>query len=166
VNSGDLSIAQLVPHQGAMSLLDEVIAADDSVLEAVLVVRDDGLFSTNDGRVPALVAVEYMAQAVAAFAGVRGIARGEGIQPGLLLGARNFTSSVSHFATGDRLGVKVSLVLEGTNGLGVFDCEVTGPNILVTARLTVLRIESLNDIGLSPNTNGSVHTAREREIER
>ena len=166
MNLRDLSIAQLVPHQGAMSLLDEVIAADDSFLEAALVVRDDGLFSTNDGRVPALLAVEYMAQAVAAFAGVRGIAAGEGIQPGLLLGARNFASSVSHFASGDRLGVKVSLVLEGTNGLGVFDCEVTGPNILVTARLTVLRVESLNDIGVPPSTNGSPHIAHERGIER
>jgi predicted hotdog family 3-hydroxylacyl-ACP dehydratase len=58
-----------------MVLLDELIGATDSSLEARCIVRNDGLFTLADGRVPAMVAVEYMAQAVAAFAGVRATTR-------------------------------------------------------------------------------------------
>ena len=148
-----------------MLLLDELVAATDSSVEASLVVRHDGLFSTSDGRVPAIVGVEYMAQAVAAFAGVRGIASGEDIKLGLLLGTRNFESSAAYFSVGDRLGVNVSLVLESAAGLAVFDCRVTGPNVSVTARLTVLRIESMDELRSMISSDGSAASRGERETE-
>ena len=142
----DVSIDRYVPHRGAMSLLDSVTTADDASIAARVTVRDDGLFETPDG-VPVLLAVEYMAQAVAAFAGARSAARGEPVQLGLLLGVRNFVAAVPYLAPGDALEVAAALVLESTAGLAVFDCRVTnGAEVVATARLTVLRIGSLDDL--------------------
>lgn len=142
----DLDVRELVPHGGAMLLIDKLTSATDTRLEAFCVVRNDGLFNLADGRVPATTAVEYMAQTVAAFAGVRAAGKHEAIKPGLLLGVRNFASSVAYLTPGDRLDVSATLVIESVNGLAVFDCEIKGPNFHATARLTVITTDSLDDL--------------------
>jgi predicted hotdog family 3-hydroxylacyl-ACP dehydratase len=142
----DGPIEQFVPHRGAMSLLDAVTAVADASIESRLTVRGDGLLATADG-IPALVAVEYMAQTVAAFGGASARARGEPVQLGLLLGVRNFGATVPFFAPGDVLDVVATLVLESAGGLAVFDCRVArAAETVATARLTVLRIGSLADL--------------------
>lgn len=130
-----------------MLLIDELIRADDQCLEAACVVRNDGLFALPDGRLPAMVSIEYMAQTVAAFAGVRATTRGDSIKPGLLLGARNFSASAAYLSPGDRLRITVTLVIESANGLAVFDCEIRGADLHATARLTVITTNSLDDLG-------------------
>jgi predicted hotdog family 3-hydroxylacyl-ACP dehydratase len=147
LNVADLDLRQLVPHSGPMLLIDELISANDQCLEAACTVRDDGLFDVGGGRIPAMICVEYMAQAVAAFAGVRATLRGESIRPGLLLGARNFTSTATYLSAGDRLRITVALVIESANGLAVFDCEITAPDLHAGARLTVITTNSLDDLG-------------------
>jgi predicted hotdog family 3-hydroxylacyl-ACP dehydratase len=146
LNVADLNVRELVPHRGAMLLIDALTGATDTTLAATCTVRDDGLFNLADGRVPAMAAVEYMAQTVAAFAGVRAIGSGGSIKPGLLLGARNFTSSAAYLTPGDRLDIVITLVIESVNGLAVFDCEIRGPNVHATARLTVITTESLREL--------------------
>jgi predicted hotdog family 3-hydroxylacyl-ACP dehydratase len=141
-----IEIDRLVPHRGAMSLLDRVTRADNTSIEARVTVRDDGLFATADG-VPALVAVEYMAQTVAALAGARGVTHGGEVQLGLLLGVRNFAATTAYLAPGAALAVAATLVLESVAGLAVFDCRVTNDDgVVASARLTVLRVGSLADL--------------------
>jgi predicted hotdog family 3-hydroxylacyl-ACP dehydratase len=141
-----VAIDRLVPHRGAMSLLDAVIRADDATIEARVTVRDDGLFASGDG-VPVLLAVEYMAQTVAAFAGARAWAQGGEVQLGLLLGVRNFTATTAYLAPGEALAVAATLVLESAAGLAVFDCRVTNDDgVVASARLTVLRVGALADL--------------------
>jgi predicted hotdog family 3-hydroxylacyl-ACP dehydratase len=149
LNVADLNVRELVPHSGAMLLIDAVIDATDTSLRASCIVRNDGLFNLTDGRVPAMAAVEYMAQTVAAFAGVRATGNGERVKPGLLLGARNFTSSVAYLTPGDRLDISVTLVFEGVNGLAVFDCEIRGRDVHAAARLTVITTDSLDELAAS-----------------
>jgi predicted hotdog family 3-hydroxylacyl-ACP dehydratase len=149
LNVAELDVRQLVPHSGAMLLIDELVQADDQRLEAACVVRNDGLFALADGRIPVMLCVEYMAQAVAAFAGVRATVSGDSIKPGLLLGARNFSASAAYLSPGDRLLITVTLVIESANGLAVFDCEITGADLHASARLTVITTNSLDDLGSS-----------------
>jgi predicted hotdog family 3-hydroxylacyl-ACP dehydratase len=89
------------------------------------------------GRVRALVALEYMGQAAAACAGMAARAGGRRPAAGLLLGTRELTLSVSHFAAGDVLSVDAErLVQEG--GLASFRCEVRrGEERVAGAVLTV-----------------------------
>ena len=51
---------------------------------------------------------------------------------------------MSHFLPGDKLTVDVRVVVEGANGLGVFDCEINAASFRISARLTVVEVESLD----------------------
>lgn len=130
-------ITELVPHQGAMCLLDRVITADGERLSAEVVVPADGLFSHDDG-VGAWVGIEYMAQAVAAWAGWQARQLGEAPHIGLLLGTRRYRCSVPRFAAGQRLQVDIERGYQADNGLGQFDCRIHADGVeLASATLTV-----------------------------
>ena len=146
MNVAELNVRDLMPHSGAMLLIDRLTGATVTTLKASCTVRNDGLFNLPDGRLPVMVAVEYMAQAVAAFGGLRSHGNGDSIKPGLLLGARNFSASAAYLTPGDRLDITVTLVIESVNGLAVFDCEITGPDVHATARLTVITTDSLREL--------------------
>ena len=84
-------IEELVPHTGPMCLLDRVIDAGDEHLVAEVTIRADDLFA-DGGAVGAWVGIEYMAQAVAAWAGWRARVQGGAPKIGLLLGTRDYRS--------------------------------------------------------------------------
>lgn len=130
-------IAELVPHAGAMCLLDRVIAAGGERLSAEVVVPAQGLFS-RDGGVGAWVGIEYMAQAVAAWAGWQARAAGEAPRIGLLLGTRRYRCGVPGFAAGQRLQIDIERAYQADNGLGQFDCRIQADGVeLASATLTV-----------------------------
>jgi predicted hotdog family 3-hydroxylacyl-ACP dehydratase len=130
-------IADLVPHDGRMCLLDRVISADGESLSAEVVVPADGLFS-RDGSVGAWVGIEYMAQAVAAWAGLQARQIGEAPRIGLLLGTRRYRCSVPSIAAGQRLQVDVERSYQADNGLGQFQCRIHSQGVeFATAQLTV-----------------------------
>jgi len=84
------AIAKLIPHAGAMCLLDEVIGWDEHSIEA----RSDGHRATNHplrrgAHLPALALIEYGAQAMAVHGGLLAQAAGAPVQPGLLASARD-----------------------------------------------------------------------------
>jgi predicted hotdog family 3-hydroxylacyl-ACP dehydratase len=130
-------IAELLPHSGQMILLDEVLRFGDEDVETRLCVRPGGLFSRADGSLPAWVGVELMAQTVAAYAGCQARQAGEPVKIGFLLGTRSFTCNVEHFPAGSELHIRALCSLRDDNGMGVFECHISGPNIRAEARLNV-----------------------------
>jgi predicted hotdog family 3-hydroxylacyl-ACP dehydratase len=62
---GRAQIERLVPHAGAMCLLDSVTAWDESRIACNSAAPDAGHPLARDGGVPAVAACEYAAQAVA-----------------------------------------------------------------------------------------------------
>jgi predicted hotdog family 3-hydroxylacyl-ACP dehydratase len=117
-------IEHYVPHRRGLLLIDRVLAADDDSAVCELTVRD-GLFADTDAAiVPAWVGIEYMAQAIAAWAGVRHARHGSQPRPGFLLGSRRYMAHVHAFPLGQRLHVTVTCELLGDNGLGMFDCAI------------------------------------------
>lgn len=130
-------ITELVPHQGPMCLLDRVISAEGERLSAEVIVPGDGLFS-HDGGVGAWVGIEYMAQAVAAWAGWQARAEGQPPRIGLLLGTRRYRCGVPRFAAGQRLRIDIERGYQADNGLGQFECRIhDGSGELASAQLTV-----------------------------
>lgn len=116
-------IGELLPHAGAMRLLDRVVKVEGDCLVASVCVPEQGLFTDSQGPglgVGAWVGLEYMAQAVAAWAGWQGRAAGQAPRIGFLLGTRRYHCSVSHFTPGQRLWVEVERVFQADNGLGQF----------------------------------------------
>lgn len=116
-------IDQVVPHKDGMSLLDRVVRWDAESIVAELVVPDEGLFVTDAG-VPAWVGIEYMAQAIAAWAGCQSRVAGRAPSIGFLLGTRRYSCSTAHFPSGTLLQVTAHCELMADNGLGMFSCRI------------------------------------------
>jgi predicted hotdog family 3-hydroxylacyl-ACP dehydratase len=135
IGFNNIDVAELIPHSGKMVLLDRIINCDDNSLLAELVVRNDDLLG-NDTAVPAWAGIEYMAQAVAAYAGVMAKRAGEPIKLGFLLGTRRYTSNVAEFKTGSTLTVRVEKIMQNDN-LGAFECMIQGVDVKVSANLNV-----------------------------
>ncbi len=128
-------VAALIPHSGSMVLLDRIVAYDEQGLTAELKIRGDGLFG-DDQSVPAWVGIEYMAQTIAAYAGMMAKQVDEPIRLGFLLGTRRYTSNVAAFKVGSLLTIRVKKIMQDDN-LGVFDCLCLGAGVEVTAKLNV-----------------------------
>jgi predicted hotdog family 3-hydroxylacyl-ACP dehydratase len=116
-------IDSLIPHRAAMRLLDRVVEVGHDHVVAEVEVPFDGLF-VRDGQVPAWIGIEYMAQAVAAWAGARARERGGAPRPGLLLGTRRYEVQCDGFPSGSHLRIEARCELIGANGLGLFDCRI------------------------------------------
>ncbi|MBI5245223.1 MAG: 3-hydroxylacyl-ACP dehydratase [Elusimicrobia bacterium] len=130
----------VVPHSGRMVLLRRVISHDaqGTVCDAVL--TPESMF-LEDGEVPAWVGLEYMAQAVAAHAGMADRARGVGPSVGFLLGSRRVDIRTRGFTPGQTLHVSARRVW-GEGELFVFDCSVQDAvtrRTLVAAQLNLYR---------------------------
>lgn len=131
-----IDIADLVPHRGNMLLLEQLVDSDEASIIASVVVREDGLFDTA-GAVPAWIGIEYMAQTVAAFSGLRAKKRGEAPKLGFLLGTRRFESSVAEIPCGTELLIKAQQLIMGSDGMAAFKCQVSGDHVEQTATLSV-----------------------------
>lgn len=140
LNQMDLpDIRALLPHSGPMVLLDQVVSADAESLCAEVRVREDSLFCI-DGAVGAWVGLEYMAQAIGAYAGYRARLRGEPVRIGYLLGTRHYDCKQPRFALGSVLKIHVMRVLQSKDGLFSFDCRIDDENgTLASANLTVFQ---------------------------
>jgi len=139
----DINVGDLLPHDGNMVLLDGVVDYDQESLVAEVMVRDDGLF--GDGKtIPAWIGIEYMAQTVAAHGGMMCHLVGKPINLGFLLGTRRYTSNISDFTVGTQLTVKVKRLIED-QGLGVFDCQILGDGIDISAKLNVYQPDKVEN---------------------
>ena len=149
-------VAELLPHSGTMIFIDRVLAYDRDKIVAETTVRNEPLFPDRP-RIPVYVGLEYMAQTIGAFAGLRQLAVGEGAKIGMLLGTRDFRAEVPAFDIGERLTLSATLVFE-SDDLGVFDCAIhRGSNRLVSARLNVFQPESFDGF-LSAQTGRDIAT--------
>lgn len=131
---------ELVPHAAPMALLDQVERSDRDSCCASLVIRDGAPFVEASG-VPGWVGIEYMAQAVGAFAGIQARQSGSPVRIGFLVGSRRYRCEREYFAVGEKLLVSVKQEIAGENGLSVFACAISDDNgnILAEANLNVFQ---------------------------
>lgn len=133
-------IRTLVPHSGPMVLLDRVVSADEETLCAEVRIRSDSLFCV-DGAVGAWVGLEYMAQAIGAYAGYAARLRGEPVRLGYLLGTRCYECSRSVFPAGSLLRICVKRILQSDNGLGSFECRIEDESgLIASGNLSVFQL--------------------------
>jgi predicted hotdog family 3-hydroxylacyl-ACP dehydratase len=139
-------IEEVVPHSGPMILLDRLIEYEapspdqpgTGRILADLRLRPDSKF-VRDGKARAIVMVEYMAQAVAAYAGMLDRDKGDPIQIGYLIGIRELLLDVDTIGAGDHLEVSAVHVF-GSRELGSFETRVTRDDrTIASATLTVYR---------------------------
>lgn len=141
---------ELIRHRGDMSLLDEVVDHGDTWLEARATLTENNLFLT-DGKVPAWVGIEYLAQAVAALMGTRATQEGGPAKMGFLVGTRKYQAQQPAFPVGSTLTVVVRESMMDETGLGVFDGQLTcrppeGASFTAQARLSIFQPDDYRDV--------------------
>lgn len=115
------AMEELLAHRAPMILIDdyEEGSFSDAGLTTEVTIRADDLFFIKDlpctratgeavvGGTPACTALEYMAQSIAAYVGLRAVQRGEQPSLGFVLGSRALTVKLKGFALGERYAVRV-----------------------------------------------------------
>lgn len=134
----EYSVAELVPHSGKMSLLDNIVEYGDDWLSAEVYITADSMFADENG-VPAWIGMEYMAQAVSAYAGLQERMKGGRPKLGFLLGTRKYLCSTDYFSIGKTLLLKVQLDMVAANGLNVFQCVLQGEGVVASANMNVFQ---------------------------
>jgi predicted hotdog family 3-hydroxylacyl-ACP dehydratase len=137
-------IAALLPHAGPMLLVDRVLDHDAARTHCAVDPGASRLFQDADRRVPAWLAIEYMAQCAAAHGGLAARARGEPPRPGLFLGSRHLVFRCDAFEPGRELRVTARHVA-GRGERLAFDCAVHDEDgqELAAGRLNVLVLRDL-----------------------
>lgn len=116
-------VESVVPQRPPMILIDEVVAREAGGITVLVTIRPTCLFFRPGRGMPSHVALEWMAQACAAFAGSEALDAGGAVKVGFLLGTRDFRASRAWFAAGERLYVRVRLEYHDDE-LANFACEV------------------------------------------
>lgn len=136
------AITELVPHEAPMLALDALTAWQDGRAEAAMTVGGDGLF-VRDGAVDTVVALEWMAQAVAACLGMEAFVGGGGVRVGMVIACRQMKVLRPRVQVGERL-VVVATRVRGTDSLSHFDGEVRDEfgELVATSTLTLVHGEA------------------------
>lgn len=128
----------ILPHRPPMILIDELLEYSEHEVVCGVTVREGAPF-VRDGRVPALISIEYFAQSVAAFFGYRGRHNPGLFAMGMLLGARELDLRADYLEVGDVLRVAGTLTWS-SGELAQFSCELLrGDEVLARAAINVLQ---------------------------
>jgi predicted hotdog family 3-hydroxylacyl-ACP dehydratase len=141
-------IEEVVPHAGTMLLVGPVLEHHPEYTRCRVEVARSALFAREGGRVPAFVALEWMAQCVAAHGGLVARALGLPARPGLFLGTRGVRLSADDFAADDVYEV-CARHLRGELGLVSFACRLERPGDaepLAEGNLSVYVVERIEDL--------------------
>lgn len=138
--------SRYLPHRTPMLLIDRVLAADAETTRCRVTVGEQcSLFRQADGSYPNSLFIEFMAQTVGVFAGIRDSESGIGPRVGFLLGSRKVQLHKKTLAEGDVFDIDTRCLFFGQEELpSQFECRVLENNTEVaSAVLTVYRPHGL-----------------------
>ena len=134
-------LEDLIPHRPPMVLLDEIVSFDESDRSLVAATTAREEWSEN------WAAIEYMAQAAAALAGVFDQMENPSspAKPGFLLGTRKLQLDFTRFEVGRRYFVSVRNEFFDVESAS-FSCEIRdGEKVIATAILNAYRPASVTE---------------------
>ncbi len=119
------NIADFIPHRAPMILIDKIISHQTDELETeVTITPQSAYFDDKHQAVPNYVGIEYMAQSIAALAGVEAKLRNDKIRVGFLLGSRKLVLHIKQYALNRSYRTRVKRLYQEESGLAVFDCQI------------------------------------------
>ncbi len=104
---GHWVLEELVPHAHPMILIDSISEPEPEGLSATVRISEDCPFYEAPHGVPSYVGIEYVAQTVAALAGLKAKRAGRSVELGFLLGTRRLQATQPYFALGSELSIRV-----------------------------------------------------------
>jgi predicted hotdog family 3-hydroxylacyl-ACP dehydratase len=133
-------IRTLIPHSGQMCLLDEVTQWDDRSITCISNThRDPANPLRRDGRLSALHAFEYGAQAAAVHGGLRARSVGAIAPPGYLAALRDARLNVARLDDIDSPLQICASRLFGDKANAVYECRISAGRVLLAdGRITIM----------------------------
>ena len=132
-----IELAKLLPHAKPMLLLDELTHKDECSATCKVVIAESNIFYDAAAQgIYAWISVEYMAQTIAAFAGIHSYP--EPPLLGLLLSVRKLKTTQALFKKGQQLFITAQKQYFH-DSIGAFDCHISIDDaIVVTAKLNTV----------------------------
>lgn len=142
-----LPVEQLLPHAGKMVLIDEILAyAEGQVTSRVRVSPQSLFFDAQLNGIHAAIGIEWMAQSIAAVAGITALQLGRPVQIGFLLGSRSYAPAKKVFADGEEYTISVRELYREDNGLGAFECNIyEGEAVIAESKLNVFAPDNVEE---------------------
>ncbi len=141
------SVGELLPHEKPLLLLDGVQSYGAEHAEVYVDNGSMSMFSEEDGRVPAWVGIEYMAQAIGVFAGIYLKKKGKQPQIGFLLGTRKYESFITHFEPNTRIYINAVREYHSEDNLVQFACTIKhGDRLLAKADIKAIQPENPKEL--------------------
>lgn len=121
----NIPIEELLPHAGNMVLIDRIIEyGGGAAVSTVKVAADSLFFDAKINGIHAAIGIEWMAQTIAAVAGIYALQNSRPVQIGFLLGTRRYEPSKNVFGLGEEYIVRVNQLYREDNGLGAFEGSI------------------------------------------
>lgn len=139
----DSSVLELIPHRPPMRFLKEVLAGESDRIECLVIAGTGAETRNSDGTIRIANAIEYMAQACAAFSGLHSQAQTPEAMPqaGVIASIRNLELFAANIPEAANLKVSAHCAAHSST-LSQFDCEVHGANgPLAKGLFTVLTLK-------------------------
>ncbi|MDO6618465.1 thioester dehydrase [Shewanella sp. 5_MG-2023] len=134
-------VSHFVPHRAPMILIDRLLSHQvDTLITEVSISDTSAYFNMALNGVPNYVGIEYMAQSIAALAGVEAHLKNDKIRVGFLLGTRKLVMHQGHYERGKCYQIKVTRLYQEETGLAVFDCQILAADaVIATANVNVFQ---------------------------
>ena len=134
-----IDVEQLLPHRGDMVLIDQIIDEGDGYGAAsVKVDAASKFFEEEINGIRAFIGLEWMAQTIAALAGIEALKNNKPVQVGFLLGSRKYEPSKNVFERDEEYIIRVEQMYKEDNGLGSFQCSIhQGDELIADSKLNV-----------------------------
>ena len=134
-------IAELIPHQGAMSLLDRVLSWDESSIVAASMTHHATAHPLrSNGYLRAVHLCEYGAQAAALHGGLLARAAGTVAEPGYLVSVRDVTLNCSRIDDlAGELRIHAELLLQDSGSWQYRFAAAHAGAALASGRLAIIR---------------------------
>ncbi|WP_434779137.1 ApeP family dehydratase [Neisseria sp. Ec49-e6-T10] len=135
-----LPVADYLPHEAPMVLLDQLYAVDPETIECTVQINKTGVlapFLNENDHLPAWFLLEIMAQTVGVWNGFHAKAHNKAPQIGLLLGSRAFKTIQAEYPPNTTLHIQAKLLLQDER-LANFDCAVLiDQDMIASAKINV-----------------------------
>ncbi len=129
-----IDVESFLPHQRPMVLIDKIIDSQaDQLTAQVTITPQSPYFDEQRQGVPNYVGIEYMAQTIAALAGVEAKRQQAPIKVGFLLGSRKLVFQTPTFKLNQSYQITVLRLYQEESGLAVFDCKIELENQIVAS---------------------------------
>lgn len=120
-------VGQYLPHKKPMILIDHVVSFGDDFIQTNVSINKSSVFFDGKG-VPSYIALEYMAQSIAAWSGLKASSMNEPPKIGFLLGTRKLVLNVPFFKENEKLDI-YGKQKYSDGELASFECWIEHKNI-------------------------------------